>query len=387
MLETVLIYYDARMLGHDPTGWDTEHPEWSDAVKAMIAHQYPEASLETYAYPERPARLTAIVERLQAEPVDGQCWRMPALATHAQLERAHSAAHLAYIESLVGGSRWLAQDTTAVSPESVVAARLAAGAGISAIEAITTGEGRHAFCIVRPPGHHASSDHARGFCLYNNIAVAAMHARAVLGYGRVMIWDWDMHHGNGTQDIFYDQPDVLVIDSHCEAPFYPGTGTLAETGTGAGLGYHLNVPFPRGSGNAALLDVFDQVVRPAARAFRPELILISAGFDCHYLDQTCVMDETGFAGLTQHMCALAHEVCDDRLVMMLEGGYNAQSLSDSAHATIRALAGNTISGINVLPEDPGRTAVAEVARFHADTIAALGQRPGASSTASGSPRG
>ncbi|MGM0516850.1 MAG: histone deacetylase family protein [Pseudomonadota bacterium] len=384
MKKAVLIYYDARMLGHEPSGWDTQHPEWSDAVKAMIAHQYPEASLETYAYPERPERLTAIVERLQAEPVDGQAWRTPMQATHAQPQRVHSVEHLAYIESLVGGSGWLAQDTTAVSPESVVAARLAAGAGISAIEAVASGEGRHAFCIVRPPGHHASTDHARGFCLYNNIAVAAMHAREVLGYRRVMIWDWDMHHGNGTQDIFYERPDVLVVDSHCEAPFYPGTGKLAETGTGAGLGYHLNVPFPRGSGNAALLDVFDQVVRPAARAFRPELILISAGFDCHYLDQTCAMDDTGFAALTQHMRALAQELCDDRLVMMLEGGYNAQALSDSAHATIRALAGHMVEGINVLPADEGRDAVAEAARFHADSIAALGQGAEGTNTVGGS---
>lgn len=380
MKKAVLLFYDAHMLGHEPSGWDIKHPEWSDAVKAMIAHQYPESSLETYAYPERPERLTAIVERLKAEPVDGQGWRAPMPVTHAQLQRVHSVEYLAYIESLVGASGWLAQDTTAVSPESVVAARLAAGAGISAIEAIASGEGRHTFCIVRPPGHHASTDDARGFCLYNNIAVAAMHAREVLGYRRVMIWDWDMHHGNGTQDIFYDRPDVLVVDSHCEAPFYPGTGKLTETGAGVGLGYHLNVPFPRGSGNAALLDVLEQVVRPAARAFRPELILISAGFDCHYLDQTCAMDETGFAALTQQMCALAQEVCDDRLVMMLEGGYNAQALSDSAHATIRALAGETVNEFNVLPVDPGRAAVAEAARFHADAIAALGGRSKGSNT-------
>ena len=372
MKKTVLTYYDERMLSHEPTGWDAEHPEWSDAVKIMIAHQYPEASLETYAYPERPERLIAIVERLLADPVDGQSWRRPTPATRAQLERVHSAAHLAYIESLVGGSRWLAQDTTAVSPESVAAARLAAGAGVNAVEAVTAGEGPHAFCLVRPPGHHASADHAMGFCLYNNIAVAAGHARVALGYARVMIWDWDMHHGNGTQDIFYDQPGVLVVDSHCAAPFYPGTGSLAEAGAGAGRGYHLNVPLPRGSGNAALIDVFEQVVRPAARAYRPEIILISAGFDCHYLDQTCAMDETGFAALTQQMCALAHELCDDRLVMVLEGGYNAQALSDSAHAAIRGLAGNTISAVNALPTDEGRAAVAQAARFHAGTIAMLG---------------
>jgi len=374
MENTVLLYYDARMLGHNPAGWDAGHPEWSEAVKAMIAHQYPDASLETYAYPERPQRLTAIVERLLAEPIDGMFWQAPRPATRAQLQRAHSAEHVAYIESLAGESHWLAQDTTAVSPDSVIAAQLAAGAGIDAVEAIAAGESRHAFCIVRPPGHHAAADHARGFCLYNNIAVAAAHARAVLGYSRVMIWDWDMHHGNGTQEMFYDDPGVLVVDSHCAAPFYPGTGHLSEIGTGAGLGYHLNVPLPRGSGNAALIDVFEQVVRPAARAFEPEIILVSCGFDCHYLDYTCGMDETGFAALTERMCALAHELCDDRLVMMLEGGYNALALSDSAHAVIRALAGQTIASFNVLPEDEGCAEVAQAARFHAETIAVLGQR-------------
>lgn len=374
MEKTALIYYDARMLGHNPAGWDIGHPEWSDAVKTMIARQYPDSSLETYVYPERPQRLTVIVERLLAEPIDGLCWRVPTPATHAQLQRVHSAAHVAYIESLAGESHWLAQDTTAVSPDSVLAAQLAAGAGIDAVEAMTAGESRHAFCIVRPPGHHAAFGHARGFCLYNNTAVAAAHAREALGYSRVMIWDWDMHHGNGTQEIFYDQPGVLVVDSHCAAPFYPGTGALAETGAGEGLGYHLNVPLPRGSGNAALIDVFEQVVGPAARAFQPELILISSGFDCHYLDFTCAMDETGYAALTERVCALAHELCDDRLVMMLEGGYNAQALSDSAHAVVRALTDHTIPSINVLPTDEGCAEVARAAQFHAGAIAALGSR-------------
>ncbi len=298
MEKTVLIYYDVRMLGHNPAGWDSGHPEWSDAVKAMIAQQYPDASLETYAYPERPQRLTAIVERLLAEPIDGMCWRVPAPATRAQLQRAHSAVHVAYIESLVGESHWLAQDTTAVSPDSVIAARLAAGSGVDAVEAITAGESRHAFCIVRPPGHHAAADHARGFCLYNNIAVAAMHARAVLGYSRVMIWDWDMHHGNGTQDIFYDQPGVLVVDSHCAAPFYPGTGSLSETGTGPGLGYQLNVPLPRGERQRGP----DQCVRAggsscgagvSARA-HPDFLRfrlpLSGLYLCHGRNRLCCID-------------------------------------------------------------------------------------------------
>ncbi|QGT78739.1 histone deacetylase [Guyparkeria halophila] len=371
----VLIYYDARMLGHDPAGWDVEHPEWSEAVKAMIAHQYPDASLDTYRYPEGPRRLTAIIDALEDQPLGGLDWRPVTAASTTQLQRVHAGPYLSYIDSLVGQSGWLAQDTTAVSPDSVAAARLAAGAGVGACEAVAAGEGRYAFCIVRPPGHHALVDRPMGFCLYNNIAVAAAHARASLGYQRVMIWDWDMHHGNGTQALFYDDPAVLVIDSHVEAPFYPGTGHIEETGAGAGHGYHLNVPLPRGCGNAALLDVFEHVVRPAARAYRPELILISAGFDCHYLDQTCAMDETGYAALAARVSALAEECCDGRLVMMLEGGYSPEGLSSSVYAVIDALAGHAVDTVNVLPEDLGCAAVARAARCHADTIAAIARHP------------
>ncbi len=370
----VLIYYDPRMLGHNPHGWDPGHPEWTDAVKAMISQQSPDSNMETYDHPERPGRMTAIVDRLFLEPIEGVRWMLPIAASVAQLEQAHDAAYVAYIPSLDGHSGWLFQDTTAVSPNSVAAAGLAAGSGVSAINAVAAGHARRAFCIVRPPGHHALPDRAMGFCLYNNMAITAAHARTALGDARVMIWDWDMHHGNGTQEIFYADPNVLVVDSHCAAPFYPGTGFLAETGEGAGLGYNLNVPLPRGSGNAALLEVFEQVVSPAARAFRPDILLISTGFDCHYLDMTCAMDETGYAAITQRMCALADELCDGRLVLILEGGYNAKALGDSGHAVVGALAGNSIAAMNVLPVDEGCAAVTEAALFHAGTIAMLGHR-------------
>jgi len=377
MEKRVLIFYDERMLGHDPTGWDEEHPDWSAAVKSMISQQFPDASLDTYNHPERPGRLTAIVDALSASPIKGADWRAVAPATTTQLQRVHSPSYLAYIDSLVGRSGWLAQDTTAVSPDSVAAARLAAGAGVAACEALAAREGRNAFCIVRPPGHHALNDRPMGFCLYNNIAVAAAHARASLGYERVMIWDWDMHHGNGTQALFYHDPNVLVIDSHVEAPFYPGTGHIEETGAGAGRGFHLNVPLPRGCGNATLLDVFDRVVRPAAHAFDPALILISAGFDCHYLDQTCAMDATGYAALAARVRSLADDCCDGRLLLVLEGGYEPEGLSASVHATIGALAGHAVDTFNVLPDDSGLAAVAKAEQFHAETIARLAYRPGA----------
>lgn len=371
-MNPLLIYYDYAMLGHNPHGWDPEHPEWTDAVKAMIAIQYPDAQMASYAHPERPERLTAIVDRLLKAAVANVRWALPAPATPAQLERAHTASHVSYIEGLEGESGWLAKDTTAVSPFSVAAARLAAGAGASALEAIGRGEAERAFCIVRPPGHHAPADRAMGFCLYNNVAVTAAHARAALGYERVLIWDWDMHHGNGTQDIFYDDPNVLVIDSHCAAPFYPGTGHLEETGSGDATGYHLNVPLPPGFGNATLIDVFEQIVQPAAWAFRPDMLLVSAGFDCHYLDMTCAMDDTGYAVLAQQMAALADSLCNGRLVCVLEGGYNAQALADSAQALVGALAGSApVAAVNVLAEDPGRAAVTQAAAYHADGLTKL----------------
>ena len=363
MTTPVLLYYDMRMLGHNPHGWDPANPAWTEAVKAMITLQYPGSDLQTYSHPERPDRLTAIVDRLMLEPIEGVRWMLPSAATTAQLERVHDKNYVAKIESLAGESCWLAKDTTAISPGSVEAASLAAGAGISAVEAISGGAARRAFCVLRPPGHHAHSDHASGFCLYNNIAVTAAHARESLGYQRVMIWDWDMHHGNGTQEIFYSDPSVLVVDSHCAAPFYPGSGLLHDTGAGAGVGSQLNVPLPPGSGNAALLKVFDEVVKPAAKAFQPDILLVSSGFDCHYLDMICAMDETGFAILTQRMSDLADELCDGRLVVLLEGGYNAKALADSAHAVVNVLAGIRVNSFNVMPDDPGCAAVADAVQF------------------------
>jgi acetoin utilization deacetylase AcuC-like enzyme len=370
----ILIYYDEAMLGHNPTGWDPAHPEWTEAVKALLAEQYPDKILDEFSHPERPQRLTVIVDKLRAQPVAGTRWVRPEPAEPPELRRVHTHRYVDFIEALSGRACWLGVDTTAVSPGSVQAAKLAAGARVSAVEAIARGEAEHAFCLVRPPGHHALPERATGFCLYNNVAVAAAHAREALGWKRVLIWDWDLHHGNGTQAIFYQQPDVLFLDSHCKAPFYPGSGGLDEVGAGAGEGFTLTVPLPAGSGNATLLEVAERVVRPAAASFRPDLILVSAGFDPHHLDQTFVMDETGFAALTRWMCDIADEFAEGRLVLMQEGGYNAESLAESAHACIGVLAGGGAESVNVLQEDPGLAAVEAVAEYHAARIAALGKR-------------
>lgn len=371
MGEPVLLLYDERMLRHDPAGWDPAHPEWTQSVKALLAEQYPDKDLDDYAHPERPARLQAIVTRLAGLPATDCRWVDVEPAEPAELLRAHTAEHVAFIEALAGRACWLSVDTTAVSPNSVLAAKLAAGAGVTAVEALLRGDARRAFCAVRPPGHHAPADRAMGFCLYNNVAVAARHARAN-GVARVMILDWDLHHGNGTQDIFDADPDVLFIDTHCAAPFYPGTGLIEETGSGAGAGRTLNVPLPPGSGNAAMLEALERIVLPAGEAFAPDLILVSAGFDGHVFDQTFAMDESGFAALAAGLCRLAEHTAGGRLAMLLEGGYNADSLAASAAAVVGVLGGAAPGGLNVLDDDPGRAAVARAADFHAAAIRGLG---------------
>ena len=375
-MDSVAIYYDAQMLEHDPRGWDPNRPEWTAAVQALLSAQYADKPVEEieFSHPERPQRLSAIVDQLTTQPVPGAAWITPPAVTEQQLLRVHTPSHVAAMQALQGRSAWLSQDTTAISPRSVHAAALAAGAGVAAVDALRRGEHKRAFCLVRPPGHHALADSAMGFCLYNNVAIAAAHARAQIGaqtgYQRILIWDWDLHHGNGTQAIFYADPQVALIDSHCQAPFYPGSGALEETGTAAGLGRNFNVPLPAGSGNAALLRVADDIVGPFAAAWKPDLILVSAGFDAHHLDQTFAMDETGFANLTQRLCRLADQHCDGRLIMLLEGGYSAVGLAGSAHACISVLAGGEAPSVTVLDDDPGIPVVEQAAAFHRTAIQA-----------------
>lgn len=369
-LDKLLLYYDDAMLGHNPAGWDPAHPEWTASVLALLREQYgtEENAHSQWRHPERPDRLSVVREALlQANPCNSE-WRQPRPAEAAELGRVHTRNHVTLIEALAGRACWLDADTTAVSPDSVQAAKLAAGSGITALEAIASGEARRAFCCLRPPGHHALAERAMGFCLYNNVAVAAAHAQAVLGLQRVLIIDWDLHHGNGTQDIFYRSGDVLFCDTHCAAPFYPGTGQIEQTGAGAGSNHTLNVPLPPGSGNTALIAAFEQIIVPAARAFRPQVVLVSSGFDNHSLDQTFTMDAVGFAHLTRIVMDLADELCDGCLVLMMEGGYNAVSLADCARACVDTLAGAQLPALARQGPDPGRRAVAEAASYHASRL-------------------
>jgi acetoin utilization deacetylase AcuC-like enzyme len=246
---------------------------------------------------------------------------------------------------------------TAMSPRSAQAALKAAGAGVQLVERLLDGTASNGFALVRPPGHHAERTHAMGFCLFNNVAVAAEAARQRVD--RVLVVDWDVHHGNGTQSAFYGRADVLFMSAH-QSPLYPGSGAAREVGSGEGLGYTVNCPLPPGQSDADYGAVFERLFLPVARAFRPELILVSAGFDPHRADPLGGMDvtERGFAAMCSALQDLAREQCQGRLGLLLEGGYDLDGLSGSVHACLEVLTGQRRE---TFPGHSGRSVDAAVA--------------------------
>ena len=259
----------------------------------------------------------------------------PREATDEDLARVHERAYIDSIKELRGRAGMLDADTF-VSPESDEVARLAAGAALTAVDLVMDAgaAGTRALAMVRPPGHHAEADRAMGFCLYNSIAVAAASARA-RGVQRVAIVDYDVHHGNGTQWMFYGDPSVLFVSSH-QYPFYPGTGAATETGKGEGLGYTVNLPLEAGATDADYDLVYRDGVVPILREFKPELLLISAGFDAHERDPLAGMRVTtaGFAAITARLLHAADELCDGRIVFVTEGGYDTSALTECLQVVI-----------------------------------------------------
>ncbi|TNF29105.1 MAG: histone deacetylase [Deltaproteobacteria bacterium] len=292
-------------------------------------------------HPESPSRLARILDDLEARPVAGTRTKKAPWATHEQLSRVHAAELVELVTRMRGKHARFDADTIA-SPGTVDAAYAAAGAAVHAVNAVVSGAAKNAFALVRPPGHHAEPSRAMGFCFFNNIAVAAAHARAALGLERVLILDWDFHHGNGSQHAFYDSRDVLVMNAH-RWPFYPGTGALNEVGQGAGEGFSLNVPMPAGMTDADFALAFREIAVPVAEAFRPDLVLVSAGFDGHRDDPLgdMRMTDEGYAELTGMACQIAEQYCDGRLVLVLEGGYDLPALSGSVRACVETLVGAT----------------------------------------------
>jgi acetoin utilization deacetylase AcuC-like enzyme len=352
----VIVFHDERMLGHAP---DTGEPFLPGRMERRVRELIAGLGIK-WTYPEHPGRVTAIMDLLRREPVPGVRFETGAAATPEQLGRVHTTTYLKSIYELRGKNAWLDMDTTSVSPKSVEAAEVAAGTAVAAVEAVVAGRADSAFALVRPPGHHAEPVRARGFCLFNNVAVAAAHAQAELGVGRVLIVDWDAHHGNGTQDIFWADEDVLFFDTHRAAPFYPGSGGLEEIGGGLGEGTTVNVPLPGGTGDVAMLRAFRDILVPAADWFRPELILVSAGFDPHRLDQSLNLGFDGFSAMTGVVRELADRHCAGRLALVLEGGYSLESLAGGVRTVLEVLAG----GEPACVEETGLREVRAAADFH-----------------------
>jgi acetoin utilization deacetylase AcuC-like enzyme/formylglycine-generating enzyme required for sulfatase activity len=291
-------------------------------------------------HPERPQRLQSIVARLQATGLLEKLGRIkPRPAEEKWLTAVHTPEHIATLRQLCAdGDRFAGSRDTPVSESSYEVALVAAGGVLAAVDAVMGGEVRNAFCAVRPPGHHATQDRAMGFCLLNNVAVAARYIQKEHKLPKVLIVDWDVHHGNGTQDTFYEDPSVFYFSVH-QYPFYPGTGSAGEQGAGEGKGFTLNVPLAAGSGNAEFQQAFTRKLLPAARQFRPDFVLVSAGFDAHEDDLLGQMRVTteGFAELTRIVRQIAEEHCRGRLVSVLEGGYDLDGLAASVEAHVRNL--------------------------------------------------
>jgi acetoin utilization deacetylase AcuC-like enzyme len=293
-------------------------------------------------HPERPARLDALRHGLKEAGLEDRMRAMePRPASREELLRVHGPGHLDRVEATRGLTVRFDPDTLA-GPRSAEAAALAAGAVVDAVDRVLDGDLDRALCLVRPPGHHAEAERAMGFCLLNNVAVGAAHALQ-RGLSRVAVVDFDVHHGNGTQDAFYANPRVLYVSSHAY-PYYPGTGGLDETGRGPGQGFTVNLPMPPGLGDADYARVYREIVAPIGRAFDPELVLVSAGFDAHANDPLADMhlSDRGYRELAEVCLALAAGAARGRAIFVLEGGYDLRGLASSVAEVGRALLGEEV---------------------------------------------
>ena len=291
-------------------------------------------------HPECPARFDAVLDSLERTGLIAKMLRVDARdATEEELTLCHTPEYLRTARSDVASGRpYLSTGDTDITPNSWDVAVRAAGGVLNAVDAVFTGAARNAFCALRPPGHHANAGRGMGFCLLNNVAIAARYAQGRYGIARVAIVDWDVHHGNGTQDIFYRDASVFFFSTH-QWPLYPGTGRADETGEGPGKGATMNFPFPAGSGRREILGAVEDSLLPAMDRFRPEFVLISAGFDSRegdLLGRFTLTDED-FTDLTRAVMGIAARHAGARLVSMLEGGYNLEGLASAATAHVAAL--------------------------------------------------
>ena len=297
---------------------------------------------DTGAHVENASRLMKINETLENSRVSKQLISItPRPATVDEIALIHNEQYINHLESCAReGGGWLDADTV-MSPRSYEVARYAVGGLLNLVAAVMEGKLDSAFALVRPPGHHATYDQAMGFCLFNNVAIAAKFALRKYKLERILIVDFDLHHGNGTQEAFYSDQQVLYFSTH-QYPHYPGTGNFDEIGEGAGKGTIINMPLPAGCGDEEYLRAFNEILCPAAVRYKPQLILVSAGYDAHWADTLGMMQLTvnGYARLTEMLKDLALNLCQGRLVFTLEGGYNLSALAASVRATFDVLLGN-----------------------------------------------
>lgn len=310
MMKRSAVVVDREFLKHDPGGGHPERPE-RIAVLVDLAH-----SLERQRY-----------ELLPPKP-----------ATRADIEACHSADYIALVESTSKMNQFALDGDTIVCRDSFGTGLLAVGGFLALLDSIAAQENNNGFALVRPPGHHALADQAMGFCLFNTIAIGARHLQRRHGIAKVAIVDWDVHHGNGTQNAFYHDPSVLFVSSH-QYPFYPGTGALTEVGAVPGEGFTVNIPLPAGCADAEYLTVFREIVVPAVKHFEPEWVLVSAGFDPHRRDPLGGMGvtEPGFAAMAQLLLEVADEYAGGRIAFLLEGGYDLAGLQHSVAAVLNAM--------------------------------------------------
>ena len=311
----------------------------ADAVPGvLVVHPDYRRHLTSPGHPERPARLQAIESRLQRTPLwDMLPRRTPEPVIDDVLASVHTRSYIARVRDLAASGGGALDPDTPVSPPSYAVARLAAGGALDAVDAVLRGEAPVAMALVRPPGHHARPNAGMGFCLFNNVALAARHAIDRHGLTRVFILDWDVHHGNGTQEAFYHDPRVVFCSLHQE-DWYPGTGAVAETGEGPGEGATLNIPLPAGIGDGGYAYLWEEVVLPLLRAVAPGLVLISAGFDAHHADPLggMLLTAAGFGRLAAQVREAAGTI---PIAAVLEGGYDLDGLSYSVAASLSGLTG------------------------------------------------
>jgi len=290
------------------------------------------------SHPERPERIQVLLDLANA--LDRQKFNLlkPRAAARADIERVHEPDHIRLVESTSTVNHYALDGDTITSRDSFAVGVLAAGGFLTLLDSIAAKKSPTGFALVRPPGHHALRDRAMGFCLFNTMAIGAAYLKHHYGAKKILIMDWDVHHGNGTQDFFYEDPSVLFISTH-QYPFYPGTGAMNEVGAGTGEGYTINIPLPAGCSDREYMEVFQHVVVPASEKFQPEWILVSAGFDPHRRDPLAGMNvtEEGFGGMAGALLAVAERFSQARIAFLLEGGYDLASLRNSVATVLSAI--------------------------------------------------